>query len=673
MAWWLDLGVIETDVNVVNNTSVVTVSLWIGWDYGSWAADNPAYSITIDGTTYSGTANFNTGQASSGSQQVASHSKTITHNSDGSKYCAYSGGYDGSGSGWQSLARGVSLYTIPRNSDITVQNASVNAGGSQKITVTKKSSSYTTVSRVYIPNTNYTMNVVSGVSFTVPLNWLNAIPSATSVSCVAEAKTYSGSTLIGTSTATFNMTCPSYQPTASYSSISPNSTPSVFGSNYVQLLSKIRAVISSSGYYGSTISSIVTTIEGLTYTGSTITSEFIKGSGTVAISSVITDSRGKSRTITSSVNAIAYHYPRMTVKSNALASSSKNVVTITSSISPVSNLNAKILKYVTWTCSDGTSGTLSGQETLGSYEATVTKEHTNIDPTLTYTYSVRIQDSIGNNTQSGVTGIPAISRRAGGKGVTFGGEASGDGLRCLWDATFDGNIKGKLKALGVLDLIPKNSDLNSYLTAGTFGIKSNAIAATIANRPSSYGGTLTVKHANGDYVNGDYAYIIQEYQAYNQTFSYWRYVKKEGAGASWTFSDWKISISTENIYSYASQIKLIWTNSSPSSAFSSKTITTNPSIVDYKAFLVLFKNMNNRNVQNLILIQDKDVDVEVEAIRFVGDGYACEVDGRRIKFSSTENKVTLSGGYYKATTESGYDHSSNSVQIPYKIFGIKGI
>lgn len=435
MSWWVSISGSETSTSEANNTSVVSVTLSVGWDNGSWAADNPSFEIIIDNESFIGTANFNTGRSSSGSQVIATRTKTITHNDDGSKYVVIAGGYAGNGSGWKSQNSGIQLTTFSRNSSISIQNTSVVAGGTQKITVTKASSSYTVSIKVYI-NKTYYLYAYNGINFTVPLNWLNAMPKATSSNVNVEVNTFSGFKLIGTATSSFTMTCPSYEPTASRT-LAPTATPSVFGQNYVQLLSKVNVVTTASGYQGSTIASIVTTVEGLTFNGSDVNSEYLKNSGSVSVSTVVTDTRGKTKTLNGNVTGIiSYHYPRMTISSRTLTSLSNNIINLNTSISPVSNLNAKEVVSVNWTCSDGTSGQLAGSSTIPNYDDTITYEHANIDPTLTYSYSATIQDSIGTNQQAGITGIPAISRHAGGDGVTLGGEAGSGGFNCLWDANF---------------------------------------------------------------------------------------------------------------------------------------------------------------------------------------------------------------------------------------------
>lgn len=78
----------ESDVNVANNTSKVTCKLQYKVSSTTWQA-NCSCRLVIDGTTYNSTCSVEQGQTSY--KTVLTKSKTVTHGSDGSKKCAYSG------------------------------------------------------------------------------------------------------------------------------------------------------------------------------------------------------------------------------------------------------------------------------------------------------------------------------------------------------------------------------------------------------------------------------------------------------------------------------------------------------------------------------------------------------------------------------------------------------
>ena len=59
----------------------------------------------------------------------------------------------------------------------------------------------------------------------------------------------------------------------------------------------------------------------------------------------------------------------------------------------------------------------------------------------TYELVAVLSEKNKSNEKSNMTGIVAMSRRAGGKGITFGAEATTDGLVSEWDAQFNKTLK----------------------------------------------------------------------------------------------------------------------------------------------------------------------------------------------------------------------------------------
>ena len=112
--WVTGTTVVENSVDTENLTSNVTITLIVGWNGGSWASDNPAYYINVNGSRVkSGTANFNTGQATTGSQTIATWTGNVPHNSDGTGSMTWAVGYEGiyAGEGNYSTASGTKTLT----------------------------------------------------------------------------------------------------------------------------------------------------------------------------------------------------------------------------------------------------------------------------------------------------------------------------------------------------------------------------------------------------------------------------------------------------------------------------------------------------------------------------------------------------------------------------------
>ena len=101
------LEVSESNVDKVNNTSIVTATLKIYTNYsGTLAIRNASatHTITIDGTNYT----ITTGSYTLGSYNtvtLGSASKTVTHNTDGSKTVSVSASSPdlAQGNGWRAI------------------------------------------------------------------------------------------------------------------------------------------------------------------------------------------------------------------------------------------------------------------------------------------------------------------------------------------------------------------------------------------------------------------------------------------------------------------------------------------------------------------------------------------------------------------------------------------
>ena len=164
-----------------------------------------------------------------------------------------------------------------------------------------------------------TQTVAAGVasaSYTIPLSWLDVIPSATSgsASVVLDTLDASGNSL-GTSTHGFTVTVPdSVVPTISSVTATPVNSNSVLNGWGLYVYSESQAKIAISGAagaYGSTIKSYsITTSPSV---GSTTLSGFTTGtlyqSGTITVTAKVTDTRGRTATKTTSFYVYFYSSP----------------------------------------------------------------------------------------------------------------------------------------------------------------------------------------------------------------------------------------------------------------------------------------------------------------------------------------------------------------------------
>lgn len=102
----------ESSVSTAKNTSVVSATVKMYNGYGSWSSGGEPWYVIIDGTKYSGTV----GSWSGSPVTIGSASKTVTHNSNGSKSITISAYFDtqGTSTGAVSASGTATLTSIPR-------------------------------------------------------------------------------------------------------------------------------------------------------------------------------------------------------------------------------------------------------------------------------------------------------------------------------------------------------------------------------------------------------------------------------------------------------------------------------------------------------------------------------------------------------------------------------
>lgn len=207
--------------DISNNRSTVTSRMyWESLDgYGSvYSSASKSGYISLDGTGHS----FSGSAALSGKQKklVATHTKTISHNSDGSKSFNLSGYFDiavtlnGTYYGRVSVPnKTFTLNTIPRASTLS-SNASWTAGSNKSISISRASSSFTHTVRMYVGGTLVKTATGIGTSVTMSFNTtentavFDKLNGAGSMSTEIQIVTYNGGTHIGTTSKTGTVTAP---------------------------------------------------------------------------------------------------------------------------------------------------------------------------------------------------------------------------------------------------------------------------------------------------------------------------------------------------------------------------------------------------------------------------------------------------------------------------------
>lgn len=193
----------ETSQSISNNTTSIEVKLYFGCKSGWSISDSTnSYTLTIDGTTYSGSdANIST---STSGDLITTRTRTITHESDGRKSITIDASISGLYFGGISLSAFKATFdTIPRASSIT-SSASWTAGYDLKVSISRYSSSFdhNVVVKVNGVQVGSTTGVGTSVTFTgttFHTNVFEALAQGSSKSTEIVITTKDGSTTIGSS------------------------------------------------------------------------------------------------------------------------------------------------------------------------------------------------------------------------------------------------------------------------------------------------------------------------------------------------------------------------------------------------------------------------------------------------------------------------------------------
>lgn len=311
--------------NIANNFTPVNWTLQLISSNSSANINSSAakdYSVTTDGTPKTSTNTI--GLSGGATKTLASGSKNIYHNADGTKSFSYSFSqeigitYSGSAIGTISGSGTGTLDPIYRSSVLGTINA-FTIGNAITIPITKYSSSFYDVLTISVGGTVVkTVNgITNNASVTFTSTELNNVyaklPSATSGTFTFKltTKTSSSGTVVGTNTKTVKGTISStIKPTISSVSIAEyvSGLATKFGA-YIQNKSRISGTINANAGTGSSIESYKTTINGATYTSSSFTTGVLKTSGSNSYSVTVTDKRGRTASLSGTFNVTAYSSP----------------------------------------------------------------------------------------------------------------------------------------------------------------------------------------------------------------------------------------------------------------------------------------------------------------------------------------------------------------------------
>lgn len=450
--------------NVANNTS--TISWSISANVGKNSGGNSGWitfselSVKINNESVYYRSASNHTNCSNGTS-LASGTKTLTHNSDGT--CTFS----------VSIGAGIYNYSINKTGSSTftlntiARASSIDAawdgvlGGTCGIKWTPASSSFKFKLKFVLGNWNYTTGIISPNttsqylynSYTISLEAANQIPNATSGTMTVYLYTYSdnGSTQIGsTASKTFSVAVPSSViPTISRVNASIVNSNSVVNGWGVAVAgyTKVKVEATASGAYSSTIKSFYVGGYNVTKTGTSLsfTGDVITKSGNHVFDVVATDSRGRKSTQVLSSQIYFYPYSKPTVSAFSVARSSSNaqqiVVKANWSYASVNSKNSATAKLY-YKRSTASSWTQYGDIT-SSKDTNITLSGVTFNEAYSYNFKVVVTDALSNKAQEEafVSTIEVLMDfRAGGKGLGIGKIAETDNLEVALNSVFIGDV-----------------------------------------------------------------------------------------------------------------------------------------------------------------------------------------------------------------------------------------
>lgn len=576
---YLYLSWSQVEQDLANNKTKLKLTLYLKSDY--YINFGASKTGSIQGASYT----YSSGARGTGTWQLASREIWVAHNADGTKSVNLSGylnikiTWSGTWVDTISVSGTATLNTIPRTSTITSLSGTT-IGNTSTVSLKVGSSSFKHTATIWFGGERKkSVDIAAGKnSFTFSLTLSETghrIPNSTSGELLIYLSTYSGSTLIGTTSKSFTYYLPDgVKPTAGSITLSEgNGTIKALSLGYyVQGQSKINFTHSGfAGAYGSTIKKIdiyiaitdkvlssrnaatTSQIGSGTWSGSFSNPTMTDSQGSLFVEAVVADSRGRLSYTNKSISIVKYNPPSLSnivVKriningaDNAYGIYGSYVFTGSGTSLKVGTTEKNPLSY-TITAKDAYSGgtyTLSGTVVAGN-KVTRTDTSNSYYLDKAYTVTIKITDKLGNS-YAIVSMIPlgAVTMHLGKDSVAIGTQLTDENYN-LVVGTKGIHNQGDLKTDGDLDIggnisanlitprfsklrIGKNENLNDYTTPGLYYCDYDVDAKTISNNPIWRSFSLIVTQHAGvsqilvDYLRGEQGIYHRNF--YGGTWGSW--------------------------------------------------------------------------------------------------------------------------------------------------------
>jgi hypothetical protein len=445
---WDTLEFVWTAYSTSVDTHIITWSLKLkSTAYGRIDSSvSKNWSVTIDGQEYSGTNTI--GISNNSSKKLASGTTTVKRAVGAAREFAYSfsqefaitfdGEYIGtiSGSGHGVVEE---VYEASQPSCITWPEHTQNVGefGDEiSIHMNRKSNSYTHTVRYAFGEQTGTIatGVTTGCKWVIPLSLMNLIPNTTKASGTIFVDTYRNSsitgntTFVGTKYCGFTATVPaSVKPTCTLTVSDPTGNLTTYGA-YVKGLSKFQVTVTPTIAYKSAIKAYSTNANGSKYTGASFTTGVLKSHGTLAVSTTVTDGRGRTASASKNLTVLDYALPSVTkvtvgrcdADGTANEQGDHVQVTFSATVTALNNKNTAtyVLKYKKTTKSTFTEVPISAIQ--NNYAVTNHKYIFAADTGNSYDVEVSVADNHGTATRTTSASTAFTLMHFGADGTSIG-------------------------------------------------------------------------------------------------------------------------------------------------------------------------------------------------------------------------------------------------------------
>ena len=434
-----------------------------GWTWGGATRTNCGwFDLLINGVTVA-TIGLSVVAGWGNGTSIGTKSGTyrVTHNSDGTKSVSVqiriNSGTDPLGGGvyYQAAsggARTLTLSTIPRTSNVSLNTSTLECNGSNQFTIytNRKSTAFTHTITYVFGSASGTIATGVGDSCTWKPNksLLSKIPNAQSGWGTITCTTKSGSTTIGSSSVQFTLTVGSTSaPTLSGLTIAEQTSivSSKAGSNATMALLSVKKVtVTASAKDGASVSSVKVTNNGKSVTLSKSGSQYVGSISAVTSGKytvTVTDSRGLSASLTSNQTFYNYTYPTIAAATFSRTTATGSNGTLTANGKYANMLSNTVTIQVTRT--GLSAATITGTKSNGSWN--FSKSYSDLTYTSSFTATIKITDSFGQVAQLNVVlarsqpvlwmGKNGIKCRTAYKYGTPVVEESGHSVAFKWDGS----------------------------------------------------------------------------------------------------------------------------------------------------------------------------------------------------------------------------------------------